>query len=187
MTLRELIFEVSLLGFDEEGGGGDILIAAANRAARTVFLELGVTAALTLSAEEGEAVGENLLCFDVRALRGDFLAFHTPPRDAAGLPVRGARLCDGRLYLPADFSGRATLIYKRLPRRICIEDKDRQMDIPEEYCLLMPLLCAYYVSLDGEPELAAEYFERYRELLAKIKACTAEGGVQGYIDTNGWA
>ena len=187
MTLKELISEVKALGFDTESGVTDAFIDALNRAMRQLFCELCITKKTVLHADADSRAGKKTKGLDIRALTGDFLAFHSLPTDRHGKIIRYAQLLDGTLYLPSDYRGEIYLVYRRLPRRIHLEDMNTELDIPEEYTHLLPLLAAYYVWLDYEPELSGEYLSRYREMLGRRKELTLERWDARYIDTNGWA
>ncbi|MBO5101958.1 MAG: hypothetical protein J6C39_05435 [Clostridia bacterium] len=115
--------------------------------------------------------------------------FHSPlalPTDFDGKEIRGASIADGHLTLPAEYSGSVRLCYRRLPRKISSEDTS-DIDIPEEYSHLFPLLVASYVWLDREPELAAHYRERYSAEAERLKGESRLSLGSVYNDTNGWA
>ena len=53
--------------------------------------------------------------------------------------------------------------------------------------MLVPLLAAFYLLLDDEPEKAALYREMYEKNLLTIKELCPDSLSVKYLNTNGWA
>jgi hypothetical protein len=130
--------------------------------------------------------GEGVRIYNLRELIRDFHSPTALPTDSDGREIRGSSIADGRLTLPAEYSGTVRLIYRRLPRKISSED-DSDIDLSEEYSHLLPLLVASYVWLDREPELAAHYRERYTEEAKRLKSESRLSLGSLYNNTNRWA
>ena len=124
---------------------------------------------------------------DISELYPDFLCFTSPVRDENGKIIEHAEMNGSIITLPEGFSGEVSVSYARAPRGINALDSSAEIDIPEALRAALPLLIAYYMLLEEEPESAAEYLSRYRESLAAIDKISYEGTVFGYTDTNGWA
>ena len=124
--------------------------------------------------------------YDLRRMIPDYSSFSSLPTDADGNEISSAELSDGTLTLPKDYSGTVRVRYVRLPKRIASEG-DTEIDIPEEYSHLLPLLTASYVWLDREPEWAAHYRELYRYSIDRIRKDSVTTLTTRYRDINGWA
>lgn len=125
--------------------------------------------------------------FDMNELYPDFLCFTSPARDGGGGIIDSAELCGTLLTLPEGFSGEVTVSYARAPRKITVLDSAGEVDIPEMYSAMFPLLIAYYMLLEEEPDTASEYLKRYKESLAATDKICYEGAPSDYTDTHGWA
>ena len=109
-----------------------------------------------------------------------------PPTDKNGLPISCARISDARLLLPAEYQGDVCIEYKRLPRKITLDDRDRELDVEPALCYLLPLLCAAYVLLDGEEERALFYMNTYENEAARLRTRFSADIGAGYQDVIGW-
>ena len=56
-----------------------------------------------------------------------------------------------------------------------------------EYAHLLPLLAAFFILLDDEPEKAAIYREMFNDALTKAERVKTEMNTSRYLDTNGWS
>ena len=116
----------------------------------------------------------------------DFGGFTSPITDSSGSVIQGAVIEDGAITLPMDFSGAVNITYRRLPYMPSLTDPDAELDIPEEYSVLLPLLLAFYILLDDEYEKAEIYKAAYTENLNSIKKGAYSLSGVGYADVNGW-
>ncbi len=130
--------------------------------------------------------GEGFKVYNLREILGDYHCPTSLPTDSDGREIKGAVISDGRLTLPAEYSGTVRLIYRRLPRKISSADT-ADIDLPEEYSHLLPLLVASYVWLDREPELASHYRERYCAEAERLKKESRLSVGSVYNNINGWA
>ena len=127
--------------------------------------------------------------YDIREMYGDFMAFVSPATDRYGNIIEGARLHDGRLQISSKFRGEVHLTYRRLPDVIIEEEEkyETDIDIPDEYLYVFPLLVASYIWLDTDSTKANYYKSRYDETLSIIDSTSYEEIDTAYVDTNGWA
>ncbi len=123
--------------------------------------------------------------FNIEKIFGDFLAPNDAP-EVDGKKVLGARLEEGVLYLPKNFSGEISLTYRRAPRYISGEDGEEEIDISRECEELLPLLVASYLWLDDDSDKANYYMALYKDAMATIKV-TNPRSVGAIYTTNGWA
>lgn len=149
----------------------------------------------TYSAVEDDIpVYEEYSRYDIAAMCSDFWTLCSPPiKDTSEFERLGAGydIADGRiLLLPRNAKGIYRVQYNHKPEAITFEalpqQNEKNIDLAEDLCALMPLLIASYVWLDEEPEKAQYYFNLYRENAANIERktrCTAPIS----IHTNGWA
>ena len=125
--------------------------------------------------------------FKLREVVKDFGGFVSPPKDSKGHIIKDAVFADGVLTLPEKNYEAIELLYRRLPEKIQIDYPDKTIDMPEEYSPLLVCLCAYYMCLEDEKEIAEEHYSHYKALLSSILANSTEGRGIDYVDTNGWA
>lgn len=116
-------------------------------------------------------------------LTDDFAAFAEGPRDASGELIAGARIDGREVVLPAGYHGVVSIRYERRPKKIFRGAAD--IDVSPELAHLLPLLTAYFVWLDDEPDMAESYLKLYRNLMTAEK----RRGVQSaeYVDALRWA
>jgi hypothetical protein len=130
---------------------------------------------------------DRIISFDLRETVTDFGGFLSLPTDEFGRRIENAVFSDGRLTL-SDFHGAyAEIEYRRIPKRIYADDPDSCIDLPEEYSPLLVWLCAHYLCLEDERDIAEDHLAHYRVLLASLKSNLRSGRGVDYIDTNGWA
>lgn len=116
----------------------------------------------------------------------NFLGFAAPPTDGNGNVIQTATLHDGVITLPSTYSGEINIKYRRLPDFSSLSEPDEEIDIPNEYAILLPLLTAFYVLLDEDEEKAEIYKNSYLEMLECIKKNAYSLSNGGYADVNGW-
>lgn len=125
--------------------------------------------------------------FDIRGLYSDFLSFHIPPTDGQGNIIKGARMFDGTLQLPATYRGEIELTFRTRPPVVIGNDEKEIIDIPPEYSHLVSLLAAYYYRLDEDEITALHFKAEYENLLALMERQTYETMDNEYKVENGWA
>lgn len=113
----------------------------------------------------------------------DFIAFAELPRDGEGRIISGAYIDGREVVLPLGYNGVVSIRYERRPRKILQDTAD--IDIGPEAAHLLPLLTAYFVWINDEPDLAESYLELYRELAANEKRRGARSAE--YSDVLRWA
>ena len=121
-------------------------------------------------------------------LGGEFMRFaEVPVRNAeTGFAVKGWQFeTPQTLRLPKTAVGRFFVHYIKNPALIKSEDDlDFEPDIPEAAQRLIALGVAARIYADDEPELAAAYEEKFREL--KKAAAKYAGGSDAWEITTGW-
>ena len=130
-------------------------------------------------------MGGTTVTFDLREMYGDFMAFISPAKDPSGNPIPGCVLTDGRIEITAGYRGEIVLTYRRLPETVTAETEN--IDLPEEYTHLFPLLVASYVWLDTDENKALYYKLRYDEMIGLIKTENYQYIDNSYKNENGWA
>ena len=125
--------------------------------------------------------------FNVRILYSDFLAFHTPPTDGQGNVIKGAKLFDGTLQVPATYRGEIELTYRTRPPVVYGGSEEEIIEMPPEYYHLVALLAAYYYRLDEDEATALHFKEEYESLFALMESQTYETMDNEYKVENGWA
>jgi hypothetical protein len=130
--------------------------------------------------------------FDMEIIAPDFLRFSAPPvyrEDGEPVDFDADYYIEGsRLILPHYApEGDYCVTYEHKPTPITPDTPDNSfVDCERELCDLLPLVCAYYVWLDDDPDKAGAYYARYTELAAikmsqrKIKTRMI------YRTSNGW-
>lgn len=131
--------------------------------------------------------GNECSIVDMRKLVPDFLAFDSLPTDSSGELITDAVLCDGKISFCADFSGEVSLVYRKRALMPSLDTPDARIDVPDELAHLLPLMAAFFILLDDEPEKAAIYREMFDKALAKSERVKAEMNTARYLDTNGWS
>lgn len=131
--------------------------------------------------------GGDTVCFDLRKMYGDFLYFVSPAKDVNGLPLYNCRLKDGKVEIDSTYKGEILVTYCRLPAKVAGIDYNEEIDIPEEYTHLLPLLVASYLLIGYNDGLAVQYRESYEECISKMNLSGYSCIDSEYMDTNGWA
>lgn len=125
--------------------------------------------------------------YDIKGFAEDFFEVTKPPENVHGHLIRGARVSEGRLYLPEDFSGEVIFYYRAKPKPITENDPLAEVDISPEHEHLLPLLTSAYLWLDDEEEKAQYYMSLYKEEEARLKR-RGKGEIGSlYTDVLRWA
>jgi hypothetical protein len=140
-------------------------------------LELSVFEAMPSKTSCGGAVS-------VDDFTSDLLSLFELPRDSHGDVILGASLRGREILFPADFSGIATARYYRRPAPIT--SQSTEIDIAPSEAFLLPLLTAYFVWLDDEPERAERYLSLYRMTVARMRGLRTHADIS-YGDVTRWA
>lgn len=117
----------------------------------------------------------------------DYLAATKIPTDPYGRSIEGATVSGDLLKLPSDYSGEIIIHYKRVPKKISVDNADGEIDIPRSCEHLLPLLTASYIWLDDDPDKAQYYMSIYREEMARIRRYVSSQFDNEYRDVTGWA
>ncbi len=117
----------------------------------------------------------------------DFLCAASAPTDIHGAPLTSVSVFGELMRVPLDFSGDVTLYYKPKPKKLTIDDLYYNIDIPEFFEHLLPILTAAYIWLDDDAEKADYYMTHYREEVNRLKRSLNKSYNLPYIDTTGWA
>ena len=131
--------------------------------------------------------GDGFSVIDLRKELADFLALESMPTDANGNTLESAIVFDGKIKLPASFSGEVSVIYRKRPTPLSLDTPDVRVDVPAEYEPLLPLGCASYLLLDDAPDKAELYREEYEKMLGAIDHSFKYSLESKYLDTDGWA
>lgn len=130
-------------------------------------------------------LGGTRVVFDLREMYGDFLSFHSPAMNSHGEEIPNCILRDGRLEVDAKYKGEIVLTYRRLPKRITAQTEE--IDLPNEYIHVFPLLVASDVWLDTDEEKALHYRTRFYDLMSVIKQESYQYIDNSYKNEDGWA
>ena len=107
--------------------------------------------------------------YSIKSFAPDFLEVVKPPESISGSRIEGARVSEGTLYLPSEYSGEVIFYYRSKPISITENDPGAEVDIPGECEHLLPLLASAYLWLDDEEEKAQYYMSLYKEEEARLK------------------
>lgn len=118
---------------------------------------------------------------------GDFICFTGLPTDKSGTPVAPISMVDGVITLPDSFVGELFVSYLRTPRVISEITPDEQIDLPDGAVHLLPLLCAAYIYLEYDGELAKYYTELYERELASVCRHGKPDTASTYFNVSRWA
>ncbi len=124
--------------------------------------------------------------YDLRKLCSDYLCPILNPCDEYGITIPNTFVFDGILKVPASYTGKIRLTYKRGPV-LPSGDYDEPISLPSGCEHLLGLLCASYFWLDDDEEKASYYMSLYREGMLASRRFTRSALDTSYTDTNGWA
>ena len=182
MTLNQLLKEVSALGFNGDVELGEAFVFNVNRAIRMLFTELGPQkrAKISINATSQKS-------FDLSDHVNDAMVITAPPKDSIGNVINGAYSDGLFITLPDSFLGDAVITYRSLPKALTQDDGDTVLDIPAYIEHLLPLLTAFFVHLDDDPEKAEAYMSIYRSEAKRIWMLFSPAQNNSYNDVTGWA
>lgn len=126
------------------------------------------------------------MLYDLRALYGDYMAFCSPPTDSAGERLTNCVIRDGVVEIDSSYNGEVVVTYRRLPT-LATGEATEELDVPEEYAQLFPLLVAAYMLRDGDDALAGYYRSLYEENLKQLDKGSYRVIDNAYENVNGWA
>jgi hypothetical protein len=135
--------------------------------------------------------------YDIASRVSDFLSFAKPPivdaKRGVGFVLNGDYFIEGegKICIPASANGVFDICYNRRPTAITAEDvantaTDKNIDLNEELCAILPNLVASYIWLEDEPEKAQYYLSLYREQVAEIEARAKDLRPLVYRNKTGW-
>ena len=94
------------------------------------------------------------------------------------------------IILPRESEGVYKVVYQRKPKRVevpeYVNEDETVIDLDEELCTLLPLLIAYYIWVDDEPEKSEYYLTLYRERVVDFERRIKKTAPIAYNDINGW-
>ena len=130
--------------------------------------------------------------YPLRDRAADFRALAEPPalwRDGAYETLTDGYETDpeGNLYLARSLPGSYRVHYLRAVPHIG-EDFPEEGELPfdRDQAELLPLLIAYYLLLDEEPDKATEYMNLYREGAILVRRGASAVSPAAYRSVNGW-
>lgn len=124
--------------------------------------------------------------YNVKTKFSDFASFASPPMNDRGDLIDTVKASGTNLLIPREFSGRINFKYKKSVPSLGTSG-GAYIDLPLECEHLFPLLVAFYVWLDDDPEKAMTYMSLFREGLAAVKVYTRRSFDNEYRDVTGWA
>lgn len=130
--------------------------------------------------------------YDMELIVSDFLRFSMPPvyrEDGVPVDFNADYFIEGSQLILPHYApeGDYCVTYEHLPTPITPDTSDTaEIDCERELCDLLPLVCAYYVWLDDDPDKAGAFYARYTEQAA-IKASQRKIRTRMiYRSSNGW-
>ncbi len=123
---------------------------------------------------------------DVRGRVEKFRSICSEVTDKNGIPVDGARVLDGVIYLPLDFYGRIRAEYSITPPDAWSLSDTDTVDVSPECRNLLVFLTASFMWLDDDSDKAQYYMSLYQNGLADLKRYSQSRYDSAYR-TNGWA
>ncbi len=144
-------------------------------------------------ADTDVPVYDQYLRYDIAERVGDFLALSDAPIEVeSGTKMTGGyTIEDGHvLALPYESRGVYRITYNRRPRALVWENAPAEdqtaIDLDEDLCVLMPLLVASYLCLDGEEAKAAHYLMLYQTEAANVERRARRFEPSEYKNVTGW-
>lgn len=117
----------------------------------------------------------------------DYMFAVSVPKNEYGKDISGASVHRDILSVPSTYRGRIRIKYRKCIPDISPDNADGEIDLPEEYHSLLPLLTASYVWLDDDAEKSQYYMSLYRDGMAALKLYTTKEINAHYTDVVGWA
>ena len=144
------------------------------------------------SAESAPVGGGRFVGYALGERLSDFALLAEPParlQNGVYLPLSdGYYLEDGnRLYLDRARPGEYRIRYRKCaPTVTDTTDDESELPLDRDLAELAPLLIAYYLLLDDDPDKALAYLALYREQANAIRQSDPRRGAGGYYSTNNW-
>lgn len=182
MTLNQLLKEVYSLGFDETDKIDNAFIFSVNRALKMIFTEFAAPIKAKIKILENDAKS-----FNLREYVKKPLIIISAPTDTSGRIIDGAYTDGYTVTLPDTFVGEAVLVYKPMPSYVTLDNGEDEIEIPDYASHLLALLCAAFVLLDDEPEMADYYMSIYHSEANKLRRLYSLSNSNTYTDVTGWA
>ena len=114
----------------------------------------------------------------------DILSLRGMPKDSSGRLISGAEIVGRSVVFPIDFSGLATITYDRRP--VPITESTAEIDTEPDAATALPLFTAYFLTLERDAELAAEFLSLAKGLVNGL-LCRRVNQSTEYTDVTGWA
>lgn len=114
----------------------------------------------------------------------DVLALLGEVRDSSGGAVAGAKVVGRSIIFPRDYSGLATISYERRPAPIT--ESSVFIDAEPDAASVLPLLTAYFLTLEEDCDRAGEYLSLARGGIKSLLARRTRADLE-YTDVTGWA
>ncbi len=190
MTLNQLLSETFALGFDENEELTQSFIFAANRAIRTINLDLGdekLGRILIDNSTEGLSLGDEKKEYNILDYIPDFLYAVKTSFDSSKNKTKDASIIGDKLILPSLFTGEIFIRYKPCTSNLTLDDLEEEIPIPKRCEHLCPILTAAYFWLDDEEEKAAYYMQIYNDEASKMRYGIRKNTDSDYYDITGWA
>lgn len=118
---------------------------------------------------------------------GDFIAPAGPVLDSLGRKIEGAEVKGNAITLSSDYEGEMTLEYLRAPHTLRGDPSERMPELPRGADAALPLLTAYYLLLEEDPELAEGHLAAYRDCIGTLKSPLYSEPYEEYKIFDRWA
>lgn len=138
-------------------------------------------------SDEDVPVYSSFVKYDMQKIDPLFLSFFSSITDANGQSIQCLKTVGSAIFVPWDYEGEMNVSYRRLPRKIGIDELDTKIDVSEECSHLLALRCAAYLLLDGNEGLAEYYLSLYKSGIALLKASKGSASSEKFLDVLGWA
>ena len=113
----------------------------------------------------------------------DFFSFSAPPTDIMKNEIKGIVTDGTKIIFPVDFSGKATVYYRKRPLPL-IDDDEEYINLPDGYLTLLAPLTSAMILVDDDKNLSDCYMELYSRMAKSMKPTLSEAT---QVRTNGWA
>lgn len=125
--------------------------------------------------------------YDLKKYAKDFMFAVSVPKNEYAKDIYGASIHADTLSVPASYRGRIRIKYRKGIPELSPDEPDKQINLPEEYHSLLPLLTSSYFWLDDDVEKSQYYMSLYRDGMAALKLYTSKEINSSYSDVVGWA
>ena len=129
--------------------------------------------------------------YDISSLVTDFGRLLSPPvrrgNELLVLNVDFSLIDSHTVALSPTLEGAFDIYYEHLPERVTDDtDEESNLDVSADLEDLLPLIVAYYVWAEDEPEKATDYYQRYTEQAALVKSRRNVTANLNYKNIDGW-